>query len=82
MHFQIDEPKFPEQIDLGVADSFFSQSFFEDASDYSKRLSSALLGLDERVVEIEYDRANLAIGQYLSIPNVGFWPSIREPFLT
>ena len=50
MHFQIDEPEFPEQIHLGVADSFFSQPFFEDLCDDPKCLASALLGLDESVV--------------------------------
>jgi hypothetical protein len=82
VHFLIDELEFPEQIGLGVTDSFLLQPFCKDSCDYSERLACALLGLDERVVEIEYDRADFSIGQYLSIPNVCFWPAIREPFFT
>jgi len=43
VHFQIDEPKFPEQVCLGVVESFFPQPFRENACDYSKRLAGALL---------------------------------------
>jgi len=44
-------------------DSLFPQPFLEDRCDDPKRLASAFLGLDERVVEIEYGCADLPIGQ-------------------
>ncbi len=50
MHFQIDEPEFPEQICLGVVVPFFAQPLREDACDQPKPLASALLRLDESVV--------------------------------
>jgi hypothetical protein len=50
MHFLIDEPEFPEQTGLGVANSFFPEPFCKDSCDYSERLASTLLGLDEGVV--------------------------------
>ena len=43
VHFQIDEPEFPEHVCFGVVESFFPQPFREDGCDHSKRLVSALL---------------------------------------